>query len=71
MNKFFTKFAANAAVKRAGIVAIGCIGLGLFAVPSAHGQFDTACHHGVSDDNEHDYAVRDGGAASDHATSQL
>ena len=42
MNKFFTKFAANTAVKRAGIVAIGCLGLGLFAVPSAHGQFDTA-----------------------------
>ena len=31
MNKFFTKFAANTAVKRAGIVAIGCLGLGLFA----------------------------------------
>ena len=42
MNKFFTKFAANTAVKRAGIVAIGCLGLGLFAVPSANGQFDTA-----------------------------
>jgi len=62
VSKFFTKFAANTAVKRAGIVAIGCLGLGLFAVPSANGQFD---------DNEHDYAVRDGGAASDHATSQL
>ena len=38
MNKFFTKFASNTAVKRAGIVAVGCLGLGLFAVPSAQGS---------------------------------
>ncbi len=42
MTNLFTKCAAKAAAKRAGIVAIGCLGLGLFAVPSANGQFDTA-----------------------------
>ena len=42
MNKFFTKFAANAAVKRAGIIAVGCIGFGLLTASPAKGQFDTA-----------------------------
>lgn len=42
MNKFLTKFAANAAVKRAGIVTVGCIGFGLLTVSPAKGQFDTA-----------------------------
>jgi hypothetical protein len=42
VTNLFTKCAAKAAAKRAGIVAIGCLGLGLFAVPSANGQFDTA-----------------------------
>ena len=42
MNKFFTKFAANVAVKRAGIIAVGCIGFGLLTASPAKGQFDTA-----------------------------
>ena len=42
MNKFFTKFAANTAVKRAGIIAVGCIGFGLLTASPAKAQFDTA-----------------------------
>ncbi len=42
MSKFFTKFAANTAVKRAGIIAVGCIGFGLLTASPAKAQFDTA-----------------------------
>jgi hypothetical protein len=42
VTQLFSKATAKAAAKQAGIVTIGCIGLGLFGVPSAHGQFDTA-----------------------------
>jgi hypothetical protein len=70
VNKFFTKFAANAAVKRAGIVAIGCLGLDCWRF-TCEGSVRHSRHHGVSHDDECDYAVRDGGAASSDATSQL
>jgi hypothetical protein len=42
VKQFFAKFAANAAVQRAGIMTVGCLGFGLLAVAPARGQFDTA-----------------------------
>ena len=42
MNKFLTKLASSDAVKRTGIIAVGCIGFGLLTTSPAKGQFDTA-----------------------------